>query len=55
MKTKLLQMQIKDRACTICDNLYRSGRAKSKRRCDECGEQKRNWALALGKLKVSNG
>lgn len=36
-------MQIRDKACTICSGVF--GKYKSKRRCDTC-RGGRNWRLA---------
>lgn len=41
--TKLREMQIRDKACTVCDGIRSWGngyRAISKKRCDTCGDGK---------------
>jgi len=38
------KLRIKDKACTICNGIYLSGRAISKKRCDDCvSNNKKNY------------
>jgi len=42
----LMRRRIKDKACTICDGIYPSGRTKCKARCDKCiANNMSEWCL----------
>ncbi len=40
---KVYEMQVRDKACTICVNVGIGGKI-----CDECGEARKNWQDAFG-------